>query len=94
MNTRIAVGTLVMVALLGSAVVGSMAQAAMNPDEQCNAWIKQFDTEIKTHATHAKAAEAKALAEKGTKECKEQKQTAGAKSLEEALKKIGVKPKE
>ena len=94
MNARIVIGTLAAVVLLGSAAVGPTARAAMNPDEQCNTWMKQFDTEIKTHATHAKAAEAKKLAATGTKECKEKKQAEGAKNLEAALKDIGVKPKQ
>ncbi|HUL07267.1 MAG TPA: hypothetical protein VLV76_13105 [Candidatus Acidoferrum sp.] len=89
----VAAGAVAGIALLSVMDLGSTAMGAMNAEEQCKAWQEQFDTEIKTHATHAKAAEAKALAEKGSTECKEHKWTEGSTKLEEALKSIGVKPK-
>jgi hypothetical protein len=94
MNARIAIGTLAAVVLLGSIAAGPMAWAAMTPAQQCSEWANQFDKEIKTHATHAKAAEAQALATAGSGDCKQNKDAEGAAKLEKALKTIDVKPKE
>jgi hypothetical protein len=82
-----------LVSATAAAVLSTAAFAATTtPAQQCTALEKQFDQEIVTHGTAAKAAQAKALRADGGKLCKAGKPKTGVKKLEDALNDIGVKP--
>ena len=68
------------------------AQTSQQLTDRCAALEVQFDQAIATHATAPKAAAAKALRAKGESQCKASHQTNGIKSLQQALKDLGVKP--
>jgi hypothetical protein len=59
--------------------------------DRCTSLMSQFDQDITSHATAAKAATAKSLRAKATTECQSNHQSAGVKHLVQALKDIGVK---
>lgn len=90
----IALATVASFALAGAAFAGSTATTgtATKPDQKCTALITQFDQAVKTHANHAKLAEAKTLGASGQQMCQNKKEDGGIKDLEKALKMLGVKP--
>lgn len=96
MKTRlIAAATFASLALAGVALADSTTPTgsnAMKPDQKCTALITQFDDALKTHANHAKLAQAKTLGGKGQQMCQNKKEDGGIKDLEKALKLLGVKP--
>ena len=60
--------------------------------DRCAALEIQFDQAIKTHGNATKAANAKSLRSKGGSLCSSNNQASGIKTLEQALKDLGVKP--
>jgi hypothetical protein len=60
--------------------------------DRCAALETQFDQAIATHGNAAKAAAAKQLRSKGATLCGANKQASGIKTLQQALKDLGVKP--
>lgn len=95
MKTRlIAAATLASFAFAGAALAASTTATtpAKTPVEKCTALTTQFDDAVKTHANHAKFAQAKTLGTKGVQMCQNKKEDGGIKDLEKALKMLGVKP--
>jgi hypothetical protein len=94
MKTRlIAAVTIASFALAGGAFAASTSTTPKKtPDEKCTALTTQFDDAIKTHANHAKFAQAKTLGTTGAQMCQNKKEDGGIKDLEKALKMLGVKP--
>ena len=93
MKTRlIAALTIVSFALAGGAFATTTTPAKKTPDEKCTALTTQFDDAVKTHANHAKIAQAKTLGATGVQMCQNKKDDGGIKDLQKALKMLGVKP--
>ncbi|MBM3518954.1 MAG: hypothetical protein FJX56_14050 [Alphaproteobacteria bacterium] len=72
---------------------GSIHLAGMTGPEKCTSLEKQFDGAIKAHAKAAKAKEAKLAREEGGKLCAAGNADQGAMKIEQALRDIGVAPK-
>ena len=95
MKTHLIVAaTLASFAIAGAAFAGSTTSSTTpaKSDLKCTALITQFDDAMKTHASHAKFAEAKTLGASGQQMCQNKKEDGGIKDLEKALKLLGVKP--
>ena len=60
--------------------------------DRCSALETQFDQAITSHGNATKAAAAKSLRTKGANLCNSNKQASGIKTLQQALKDLGVKP--
>ena len=95
MKTRlIAAATIASFAFAGAAFAASTTATtpAKTPVEKCTALTTQFNDAVKTHASHAKLAQAKSLGATGEQMCQTKKADGGIKDLERALKTLGVKP--
>jgi hypothetical protein len=86
-------------AFADSTTTSSTATTKQKPTEttqkladRCSALETQFDQAIATHGSAAKAATAKSLRSKGGSLCNSNNQAHGIKTLQQALKDLGVKP--
>jgi hypothetical protein len=68
------------------------AETTQKLSDRCAALETQFDQAITTHGNATKAAAAKQLRSKGGTLCSSNNQSHGIKTLQQALKDLGVKP--
>ncbi len=105
MIIRTSIATALAAVLLSTAALADTATKTMTPTtktktseqstklaDRCSALETQFDQAITTHGNAAKATAAKTLRTKGGNLCNSNKQASGIKTLQQALKDLGVKP--
>jgi hypothetical protein len=91
-TTMMALGTMVVLAAVGTAGAATNAAQPAATQATCDALLKQADTAVTAHKADAKVTAAKEQRDKGEKACKAGEFAKGAEHLRRAITELGMKP--